>query len=195
MVLAVLSVVTGIGAMSLTSLRATSLSTATRQFADFVSLCRSQAIARHTAVRVGIVVSADEDDEQSEFRRYSAWAWDKRSKNFEQLTEWRSLSGDLVFEPEFPDYLKESEHAKADVSSVRGDYVLESGEDQMALGENEAIRYFDFSPAGRASQDAGDLRNLIIVVRPGEAETEFLGGNWSQFNIDTLTGRVRIYRP
>lgn len=181
--------------MSLTSLRATSLSTGTRQFADFVNLCRSQAIARHTAVRVGFVVSAGENDQESEYRRYSAWAWDKRSKSFEQFTEWRSLSGDLVFEPVYPDYLKESEHAKKDVSSVRGDYVLESGIDQMALSEDESIRYFDFSPAGRASQEGGDLRNLILVLRPGRVETEFQGANWSQFNIDTLTGRVRIYRP
>lgn len=193
MVLAVLGIVMGLGAMSMTSLRATSLSTGTRQFADFVNLCRSQAIARHTAVRVGIVVDSQDQDE--EFRRYSAWAWNKRSKRFEQFQEWRSLSRDLVFEARFPEYLKQSNHAQADVSSVRGDYVLESSRDEMTLEEQEVIRYFDFSPAGRASQEAGDLRNLILVLRAGEVNTSFTETNWSQFNIDSLTGRVRIYRP
>ena len=91
--------------------------------------------------------------------------------------------------------MKQSNHAKADVSSVRGDYVLDSRLDEMDLDEWETIRYFDFSPSGKASQEAGDLRNLILVLRPGEVNTSFTGSNWSQFNIDSLTGRVRIYRP
>ncbi|MCB1230530.1 MAG: prepilin-type N-terminal cleavage/methylation domain-containing protein [Verrucomicrobiae bacterium] len=192
LVISVLAVVMGMVVASLGSLRSTSLSTATRQFADFLNLCRSQAIARHTAVRVGIVEQGENPDDQ--YRRYSAWAWNKRSREFEQVEGWKRLPMDLVFAPRLPPEVKASSYAERDASAVRGDYWFDRGGSRPS--ENaDTIRFVEFSPAGRASLKDGDLRNVVLVMRGGEAGSVERSTNWSQFNIDTLTGRVRVYRP
>ncbi len=192
LVISVLAIAMGLVTMSMGSLRSTSLTTATRQFADYVNLCRSQAIARHTAIRIGIVEDSQNPDDR--FRRYSAWAWDKRTREFVQIHEWKRLSLDLVFAPRLPEAVKESNYALRDASAVRGDYWLGRGKTQVAES-GERVRFIEFSPAGRASIEDGDLRNLLIVMRPGDAEATTMPVNWAQFNIDTLTGRVRIHRP
>ncbi len=191
--MAVLSIALGLATLSMVTLRGTSLSTETRKFADFLNLCRSQAIARHTAIRVGVVVESPNPEEV--FRRYSAWTWNRKTRHFEQSHQWHILPGDLVFEPTLPDYVKESPHAERDVSSVRGDYLLGPVGETFTVGEGQLARFVEFSPSGRASIPGGTLRNLILVLRPGEAGGVYAGTNWSQFNVDTFTGRVRIYRP
>lgn len=182
----------GLVTVSFSSLQATSLTTATRQFADYLNLCRSQAIAKHTAIRVGIVVTSP--DSEREFRRFSAWSWNKKLRRFEQLHEWKQLSSDLSFAAVLPDATKESVYAQKDASAVRGDYWLSRG-NAFPLSEQEVIRFIDFSPSGRASIPDGDRKNLLVVLKAGDAGQTNGLSNWAQFNIDTLTGRVRIYRP
>ena len=192
MVISVLAIVLGLVTVSMGSLRSSSLSTATRQFADYLNLCRSQAIARHTVIRVGIVVDSSNPDDAC--RRYSAWAWNKRTREFEQVHEWKRLSRDLVFDPSLPPYIREATYAKRDASAVRGDYWLKAAEMEK-VKETGTIRFLEFSPGGRASVEYGDGRNVVILMRNGEREDPSPKPNWSQFNVDTLTGRVRIYRP
>lgn len=191
-VMAVVGVAMGLVTVSFRSLQTTGLTTATRQFADYLNLCRSQAIAKHTAMRVGIVVASPVSEQ--EFRRFSTWTWNKKNRRFEQIHEWKQLSSDLSFAASLPEVAKDSGYARQDASAVRGDYWLSKG-GAFSLSDEETIRFIDFSPSGRASTPDGDRKNLVLVLKAGEADRTGNLSNWAQFNIDTLTGRVRIYRP
>lgn len=184
--------------MSLSGLRSTTLSTATRQMTDYINVCRSRAIAKHTAIRIGVVVDSKAGGgptNDARMKRFSSWAWNKKTKSFEQLDAWQLLPGDLVFEPRVVNFIRESEYARKDPAAIRGYHVLaEDAPDPMEV-DGQTIQFFQFSPTGRASVNGSEERNLILIIRSGEAQTNFNGTNWSQLNIDTLTGRVRIYRP
>ena len=188
----------GVATMSLSGLRSTGLSTATRQVADYINLCRSRAISKHTAIRMGVVVETDaRQDPMSDTRmkRFSSWAWNKKTKTFDQLDAWQTLPGDLIFEPRVAKYVRKSEYADTDPSAVRGHQVLAEPAGTPMKVNGQTIRFIQFSPTGRASVEGIEDRNLILVIRSGDAQTNFQGTNWAQFNVDTLTGRVRIYRP
>ena len=197
-VIAMVGIMVGIATMSLSGMRSTALSTATRQVADYLNLSRSRAISQHTAIRVGVVVETDGYDDpvsDSRMRRFSSWAWNKKTKTFEQLDAWQLLPGDLIFEPRVAFFIRQSEYASKDPSAIRGHQVLaESASDPMRV-DGQTIRFVQFSPTGRVSIEGIEDRNIILVLRPGEAQSEFKGTNWAQINIDTLTGRIRIYRP
>lgn len=198
-VLAIMSILSAVVVGSLGTLRSTSLSVTTREFADFVNLCRSDAIARHTAIRVAIVESSSSDPDEN-YRKYTAFSWNSQSRQFEQYREWESLPGDLVFDQSLAGFVKKSTYYQEDPSSVRGDYLMQISDnsfDRMVtqLSTSYRFRFFEFSPSGRASAPGGDHRNLVVVIRPGEGGTAREIPNWSQFNIDTLTGRIRVYRP
>ena len=194
-VLAVMGVMLGMAVMALGLLTSTSLSTSTRAFADFANICRSEAIAKHTAIRVGIVIP----EEGEEFRRYSSWAWNRKRKQFEQLTVWSSLPGDVAFASEFPDYVRKSEYASRDASSVRGDFLLSGTENIFQAldidGKEIQLSYFQFSPSGRVEAPGAEMRNLILLMRPSIQSSGGEVFNWSQINLDILTGRYRVYRP
>ena len=194
-VLMVIAILMGLSGGALYVLRSNGLSTSTRNFADFVNFCRSEAIARHTAVRVGIIVpEADEP-----YRDYSAWGWNRKRRQFEQMSEWASLSSDLFFPDEFPDYVRRAPYASKDASSVRGEFVLELFENTFTTkgvdGKPAEVKFFQFNPSGRVEAPGAEMRNLILVIEPGQANKSKEVFNWSQINLDTLTGRYRIYRP
>jgi len=198
-VLGVLSLAMAIVGGSLMTLRSTHLSVASGKFADFVNLCRAQAIAGHTAVRVGVVTSSPGNPEE-EYRKYSAWKWSKRSRKFEQFAAWEALPPEISFEPQAPDYVRDADYFASDPSAVRGDHVFSLEDNEFETtdidGNRRSLSFVEFSPAGRASTPSGELRNLVFVARHGQPdlipdEIE----NWCQFNIDTLTGRIQIHRP
>ena len=197
-VLAVLGLLFGLAMMATVVLTATSLTASTRNFADFLNLCRSQAIANHTAVRVGIVIDSS-GNPNAEFRQYAAWKWNQRSREFEQMTRWNVLPEDVIFDRVFPPHLLQSFHAERDASSVRGDFVLAGEKNQFdaedANGRFIRLAFLQFKPSGRVEAPGAELRNLILVLRPNQPDTKQPAGNWSQINLDTLTGRYRVYRP
>ncbi len=197
--LVVLSLASAIVGGSLITLRTTQLSVASGEFADFVNLCRSRAIARHTAVRVGIVTGSTDTPNEA-YRSYSAWEWSRKTRKFEQFAAWESLPKTAVFEPTSPNYIRDAKYVEADPSSVRGDHVLSLGENEFETedgsGSRRTMRFVEFSPAGRAKAPGAELRNLVFIVREGLAdEVPAEIQNWCQFNVDTLTGRVRVHRP
>jgi len=199
-VIAVIGLVAGLTTMATGLLTATSLTASTRNFADFLNLCRSQAISDHTAIRVGVVTQSSRNRE-AEYRAYAAWRWDKRSRDFVQLTRWKSIAPDLAFESEFPNHLRESLHAREDASSIRGDYVfsIPKGKNQFvaedANGDQVRLAFVQFKPSGRVEAPGGDQRNLIFAMRYRATARKQRSENWSQINLDTLTGRYRVYRP
>ena len=199
-VIAVIGLVAGLTTLATGLLTATSMTASTRNFADFLNLCRSQAISDHTAIRVGVVIQSNRNRE-AEYRAYAAWRWDKRSRDFVQLTQWKSISSDLAFESEFPHHLRESLHAQRDASSIRGDYVfsIPKGKNQFAAedanGNLVRLVFVQFNPSGRVEAPGGDQRNLIFAMRYRATARKQSSDNWSQINLDTLTGRYRVYRP
>ncbi len=194
-VLTVVALLMGLSGGALYVLTSNGLSTSTRNFADFVNFCRSEAIARHTAVRVGFVIP--ENGEL--FREYSSWEWNRKRRQFEQMGKWESLSADLSFSSVLPDYVRGSSYASKDASAVRGDYVLSLHENTFTTkgpnGKPVRVQFFQFNPSGRVEAPGGEMRNLILIIQPREEVTSEQTFNWSQVNLDTLTGRYRIYRP
>lgn len=198
-VLALMTILSAIVVGSLATLRSTSLSVATREFADFVNLCRSDAIARHTAIRVAIVEDSSTEPNEN-YRKYTAFEWNPTTREFEQYRNWESLPADLVFDYRFPDFAKQSTYFVDDPSSVRGDYVMDLSTNYFdrevtQLSTKYRFRYFEFSPSGRATAPGGNLRNLVLLMRPGQINDVDDKFNWAQFNVDTFTGRIRVYRP
>ncbi len=198
-VIGLLSLLIAFSTPSLLTLRSSSLQASGREFADFLNYCRSEAIQKRTAIRVGVVTKSNEKSE--EFRAYAAWRWDKSSKGFQPMTKFHFLPQALTFEASRPQYWKQTSYARDEPSILRGDYVLENeiGEfvdENIPLKRKRRIRFLQFSPAGRASITEGSRRNLQLAMREGEtfpAPTELK--NWVHFSVDTLTGRTRIYRP
>ena len=194
-VLTVIALLMGLSGGVLYVLTSTGLNTSTRNFADFVNFCRSEAIARHTAVRVGITVT----DGNQAYREYSAWEWNRKRRQFEQMSEWTSLAGGLSFTRTLPDYVRGASYAAEDASSVRGDYILDLAGNTFTTkgidGQPVEVKFFQFNPSGRVEAPGAEMRNLTLVIQPGESTGGDQTFNWSQINLDTLTGRYRIYRP
>ncbi len=198
-----LIVLTIIGALlalmtpSLALLNSTSLNASGREFGDFLNLCRSEAIAQRTAIRLGVIVESSKEEEM--FRAYAAWKWDRKSREFQQYSKWYSLPNNVSFSDGLPQRAQEADYARKEPASIRGDYILDQNaeifEDLSAVSkEKRTLRYLEFSPSGRASVPLGEERNLILAMHSGSFDVDETA-NWVQFTVDTLTGRTQVYRP
>ena len=182
------------------------MSTAIRHISSVMTLARSHAIAKRTIVRFGIV-TAWENDSEAAYRKYGLWEWDRELGKFVPFQEWKTLPQGLVFEKDRVDYLRSATYAQEDGSSVRGDFLptaeAESFIEEIRSGRVKVV-FFEFTPSGGARLPGGEERNILAVVINGYMDPSGGGDlvytdegkkDWTQFNIDTLTGRVRIYRP
>lgn len=196
-VLAILGALLALMTPSLALLNSSALNTSGRKFGDFLNLCRSEAIAQRTAIRLGIVIESPNKEEK--FRKYAAWKWDKKSREFLQHSKWHSLPNNVFFSGDLPQKTQEADYAQKEPASIRGDYILdreaESFEHFSTVSkEKRTLHFLDFSPSGRAKVPRGEERNLIVAIHSGSFDIDETT-NWVQFTVDTLTGRVRVYRP
>ncbi len=195
-VLTVLGILLAFVAPSMVNLQATGLSAAGREFGNFLGLCRNEAIAGRTSIRVGIVV--DSSNPVEAHGQYAAWKWDKLSRSYLRHSSWRFLPQNVLFEPSLPGYLDGAEYATEEPWTLIGDFVLTATGNVFEMSpdspERRNIQFFTFSPSGRASIPGGEQRSLILVLRPRDASSA-KAENWMQFSVDTLTGRTRVYRP
>ncbi|MEM8954943.1 MAG: prepilin-type N-terminal cleavage/methylation domain-containing protein [Verrucomicrobiota bacterium] len=219
-VLAVIAILIALTVPTLSSLSgSTSLATGTRQVSNYLTLARTEAIKRHTVTRFVVVTGASETEDVS-YRRYGIWEWNPEYEDGEDPRRWRPLSSwqdlplDAVFEPDPPTYIRDSIYAEKDGASIRGDFFFQDEAnvfEEMTGGEEFKMQYIEFTPSGAARQRGGTERNIMVVltagiIAPGESDEgeptivyknaeEGSPNNWAQINVDTLTGRVRIYRP
>jgi prepilin-type N-terminal cleavage/methylation domain-containing protein len=217
-VLAVMAILIALTVPTLVGLSgSTSLSTGTRQVSNYLTLARTEAIAKHTVTRFVVVTKASETEEVA-YRRYGIWVWvpeeerGEDGREFRPLSSWQELPLGAVFEPKDPVYIRDALYAEDDASSIRGDYFLEKSPLFTAEtgGEEFTMQYMEFTPSGAARMTGGAARNIMLVVTGGvippgseEGESSILyknaeegvPKNWAQMNVDSLTGRVRIYRP
>ena len=169
----------------------------------------SEAIAKRTVIRFGVATTW-KDNETSEYRKYSLWAWDREREDYAQIQNWESLPQGLVFETKLSSYFRNGAYAKKDASSSRGDFLTGRERNTFTvLSKSTPVRvhYLEFKPSGRARIEGGEMRNILFALVPGTIDgggiKRVLYGqqqdgkptDWAQFNIDTLTGRVRYYRP
>jgi prepilin-type N-terminal cleavage/methylation domain-containing protein len=192
-VLGVVGLLLALSTPGLLQLPAVTLTSSGNEFANIVSLCRSEAIRQNTATRVGIIVSSPVDEE--EFRYFSGWRWDRTESSFRQFTSWKALAEGNQFQQELPKYLYDAEYAKKDPSLIRGVSLVSADIEEKLIIDpvtklEKKIRFVQFSPSGRASVPLDESRNIIALI----AKTNTVS-NWVQINIDTLTGRSFIYRP
>ncbi len=196
-VLAIIGILLALMMPSLALLKSTSLNASGREFGNFLDLCRSEAIAQRTAIRLGVVVDSSKEEEI--FRAYAAWKWDKKSRQFQQYSKWYSLPNNVSFSGNLPQRAQKSDYARKEPATIRGDYILdqeaEGFEDFSTLSnQKRTLRFLQFSPSGRASVPRGEERNLIVAMHSGNFDISDTA-NWVQFTVDTLTGRTRVYRP
>lgn len=196
LVLSITGILLAFAAPSLLTLRSTGLTAAGREFGVFLNQIRSEAISKRNAMRIGIVVESDDNNDA--FRKYAAWNWDKVTKSYRQYSNWRFLPGGAIFDnSEKPSFLSKASYSNEEKSSIRGDYVLTASDNTFDIESSskstEKVRFFTFTPSGRADLPMGEKRNIIIILREeGDPETV---RNWIQFNVDNLTGRTLRYRP
>jgi prepilin-type N-terminal cleavage/methylation domain-containing protein len=211
-VIAVIAILLALTIPTLTGLSgSTALATGTRQVSNYLTLARTEAIAKHTVTRFVIVTKATQTPDVA-YRRYAIWAWNPELEEFRPLSSWQELPLEAVFEPNEPEYVLGSLYAEDDAASVRGDYFLSKSPTFTAEtgGEEFTMQYMEFTPSGAARMKGGAARNIMLVVTGGvippgseEGESSILyknaeegvPKNWAQMNVDSLTGRVRIYRP
>lgn len=200
-VLVVMTILLAIAIPSISTLNSTSLSGAGREFANTLSLCRSEAIAERTAVRFGVAIEGPNPEDA--YRKYAVWKWNRRTRDYELASKWTILPENITFEPEKPIYIEDSIYAQEETTSVEGDYITdpEDGQEFEYLSSGDTtphqVRFVQFSPSGRASIPGRDERNILLVMREGEPNVEPVNEvkNWVHVSIDTLTGRQRTYRP
>jgi prepilin-type N-terminal cleavage/methylation domain-containing protein len=189
---------------------AASLNAGTRKFADLLNLARSEAIVRHTIVRF-VIVRDWEKNEDFNLRKVGLWAWDQEVKAFLPMTGWQELPIGIVLEPVLPDYVRKANYAAADSASVRGDCVLQrefanTAEFTVHAGdESISTRYIEFLPSGNLRIPGSSARHAIFVATQGfrnsdgsltyTSPADGHPANWTQVNVDTLTGRARVYQP
>lgn len=182
----------------------TALSTGAREFSNVLSVARNEAIARNTNIRFAVAKDWDGKADHN-YRKYSLWEWNDEIEDYEQVTPWNTLPEGVVLEPYYPDYIKTASYVEADTSAVRGDYILEDTYDSKAQfstpDEEVYMNFIEFLPNGSVRIPSGTTRNAIYVLTQGFTDTQGLvirksdSKNWAQVNIDSLTGRVRLYRP
>lgn len=210
-VVAVVTVLTGLSVPALQGINSgNTLNTSTAKLAGLMTVARSEAISRNTIVRF-VVVRSWAEKQNANLRRVSLWAWDKEIERYEPLTPWEDLPDGIVLEPAMPGYAKSSRYAQEDRASVVGDYVLAAEFDDRAKFDpgTEAgpidARFIEFTASGNLRVPGGRSRNAIFVLTNGfAAEDGSLSyskriengpANWAQINVDSLTGRVRVYQP
>ncbi|MHA3774100.1 pilus assembly FimT family protein [Verrucomicrobiota bacterium sgz303538] len=186
------------------------LNSGVRTFAGMLNVARSEAIARHTVVRFA-VVNDWPNKTAANLRKASLWTWNPEVEQFVQLSAWTELPEGVAIEPSIPDYVRNATYAQDDGASVRGDCVLESRFEENAEFTFQspegpvAMRYIEFLPSGVARIPGSSARKAIFVAVPGyldaerqltyTARAEYGSATWAQINVDTLTGRVRVYQP
>lgn len=183
------------------------LGTSARTVSGRLNVARSEAIAKHTAVRFGIIVECAEFPDFA-YKRYGTWVWDRDAREFKGDSELTELPAGLVFEPELPTYIKDAPYAANDPSSVRGTYFLSNtdAEFETQIGTGTArVRFLEFRPSGSARIPIEHMRRFLLVMTEGDVTgntVSYPGGaeggepkNWALFGIDQITGRTKIYRP
>ena len=206
--LAVISVVAVLSGISIPAMQSptasASLSTGAREFANLITLARSEAIARHNVIRFAVATEV-KDGSSTQLRKASLWEWNEESQQYAQLTAWQQLPSGVAIEPTLPAYIRSSAYAQADGASVRGDYVTAGqGDARFASPDGSTkMNFIEFLPSGTARVPGTSGRNALFVLAPASVNADgshlfHQGGapaNWAQVNVDTLTGRVRLYRP
>jgi prepilin-type N-terminal cleavage/methylation domain-containing protein len=207
----IMSVLAGLTVPAMKGLNgANALDTGTRKFADLLYLARSEAIARHTVVRFAVVREWPGQPEANR-RKVGLWAWDVEAQSYLALTAWEELPVGLALESQLPPYVRTASYALDDGAAVRGDCVLASEFANKAGFEVSSgaaminADFIEFMPSGTVRIPGGSARQAIFVLTQGF--TNAAGSltyisragsqptNWAQVNIDTLTGRARIYQP
>ena len=196
-------------------LHAQALSSGAREVSNHLVKARSLAIAKHTLTRLLFAKTWPEEkdsDDIGSFRKYSIWEWNPENSKFERVSEWRTLPPGTFFEPAVPGYIKKSNYAINDATSVYGDDGFDQKDAEIKVkAYNDAeieAQFVEFLPTGAARLPGGTQKKVIYVLAEGEINTTPEGPmvirkdrsnsqpkNWAQVNLDTLTGRVRIYRP
>jgi hypothetical protein len=213
-VMGIMALLTGLTVPAVQGLtNSTAINSGGGRLAGLLSLARGEAIARHTIVRFAVAKSWD-GNAAADLRKVSLWAWNADARQFLQLTAWESLADGTIVEPDLPDYIRSAAYATNDGASVRGDCVLDAAFASQAEFQTTApgspggqvtARFIQFLPNGGAVVPGGTSRNAIFVLAPGfqnpdgslTYNTQSAGHptNWAQLNVDTLTGRVRVYQP
>jgi hypothetical protein len=181
------------------------------KISGLLSLARSEAIAQHTIVRFVVAADSTGGHKDTNCRRMSLWAWRSDINAFEPLTPWEELPVGIIVERDLPTYIRAASYASDDASTVRGSSVLGtefSADAEFVTGSGDeqiSGRFIEFLPSGAARIPNSAERRAIFVATQGFAEgrqpityTSQTGGrpnNWAQINVDTLTGRVRVFRP
>lgn len=211
-VMAIITVVAGISVPAVKGITsANALDSGAGKLSGLMTLARSEAIAQHTIVRFVVATDWSGQGQDANYRRMSLWAWHSDTQSYAQFTNWEALPDGVIIERVLPDYIRGASYAAADASTVRGTYVLDESLGAGAAfspdtgGDPVSGRFIEFLPSGAARIPGSSERRAIFVATQGFGNTDKhivytsqsnnRPANWAQVNVDTLTGRVHVYRP
>ena len=211
-VMAIITVLAGISVPAVKGIAgANAMDIGAAKLGNLMTLARSEAIARHTIVRFVVATEWNGRGPDASYRRMSLWAWQSDTASYGQLTNWEELPDGVIIERTLPDYIRGASYAVADATTVRGSYVLDAslGADAAFMvdtGDGPATgRFIEFLPSGAVRIPGSVERRALFVATQGFGNTDKhivytsqsnnRPANWAQVNVDTLTGRVHVYRP
>jgi hypothetical protein len=214
-VMAVMGIITLMAGVAVPAVKgltgANTVNAGAAKLSGLLTLARNEAIARHTIVRFVVATTWAGQESDGNLRRVSLWAWQAESGQYLPLTKWEELPVGLVLETGVPAYVASASYAQNDAATVRGSCVLadsfatEASFPATTSSGNISTRFIEFTPSGSARIPGSSDRQAIFVAAEGFADvgnhithTAQANGqsvNWAQLNVDTLTGRTRVYRP
>ena len=205
-----LIVMVAFAAMTARSSSSQNLASASRDLANYLTLARAEAVRHQTIVRLVFPERWPGIEDPGMFRRMSLWKWEPALEEFRQLSGWAKIPDGVVLELEYPEYARDAGYAEKDGATTRGDYALEKRGvpfDIQIRRKETPTRFIEFLPTGGARIPEGEEKRIIIVAVEGFEDPPGSGNlvrtatggdrpqNWAQVNIETLTGKVRVYRP
>ncbi|MEM7013967.1 MAG: GspH/FimT family pseudopilin [Verrucomicrobiota bacterium] len=186
------------------------LASAARDLANYLTLARAEAVRHQTVVRLVFPKRWPGIEDPESYRRMALFRWDPSLEEFVKMGGWAKIPEGVVLEPDYPNYCLNSGYANHDGATTRGDYLLQHQGEPFEITINRKstqTRFVEFLPTGGARIPEGLEKRILLVAvegfenppQSGNIVRTVTGGdrpkNWAQVNIETLTGKVRVYRP
>lgn len=153
-------------------LSAHGLTAGIRDVSNHLVKARSEAIAKHTLTR--FMVAKAWTEKEGDFSKFSIWRWNQSIGKFERSSDWATLPPGIVFEPGLPHYIRQSNYAINDATTIIGEDAMakiEATEEVMAYPNQPVTAQFvEFLPNGSARIPEGVLKKVIFVLVEGDFE-------------------------
>jgi Tfp pilus assembly protein FimT len=165
------------------------LNTAGRVVSNTLTIARSEAINRRALIRFEVATSWPADASAA-YQKFTLVQHDLVTATDTQLTKWETLPAGIVFQPQDP-------------TPGLGSYFFTLNQTQnppLKSGTQDiSTTYVEFGPTGALnippSNSPMRLRIVPGIVSGATSVTPTNVNNWFEMRVDSLVGRIQVFRP